>query len=177
VAVDLSAGQLAQAAAADRRSCTVVAAVQADAVALPFAAGAFDLACSAYGALPFVADAHQLHREVARLLRPGGRWVFSVPHPLRWSFPDVPGPDGLVATYPYFDRRPYVETGDGGEVTYVEHHRTLGDHVRALVGSGFQVLDVVEPEWPPAHTGVWGGWSPLRGRLLPGTAIFVAQRR
>jgi hypothetical protein len=23
---------------------------------------------------------------------------------------------------------------------------------------------------------VWGGWSPLRGRLLPGTAIFQCVR-
>src|SRR5690349_23010429 len=29
-------------------------------------------------------------REVARVLRPGGRWVFSVTHPVRWSFPDDP---------------------------------------------------------------------------------------
>ncbi len=34
-------------------------------------------------------------REVARVLRPGGRWVFSVTHPVRWAFPDDPGPAGL----------------------------------------------------------------------------------
>ncbi len=177
VATDLSAGQLAQAALADARTGTPVPAVQADAAALPFAAGSFDLVFSAYGALPFVADDAAAHREVARVLRAGGRWVFSVPHPVRWAFPDVPGPDGLVATYPYFDRSPYVETGADGRVTYVEHHRTFGDHVRALVAAGFTLLDVVEPEWPRGHDGVWGGWSPLRGRLLPGTAVFVAERR
>ena len=31
-------------------------------------------------------------REVARVLRPGGRWVFAVNHPMRWIFPDDPGP-------------------------------------------------------------------------------------
>ncbi len=180
VAVDLSGGQLAQAAAADSRTGVAVPAVQADAVALPFADGSFDLACAAYGALPFVADAGAAHREVARVLRPHGRWVFSVPHPVRWAFPDVPGPDGLVAKYPYFDRSPYVESDGDGRVTYVEHHRTLGDHVRGLVAAGFELLDVVEPSWPEGPAGdeqVWGGWSPLRGRLLPGTAVFVAQRR
>ena len=35
-------------------------------------------------------------REVARVLRPGGRWVFSVTHPMRWAFPDDPGPEGLT---------------------------------------------------------------------------------
>jgi len=58
---------------------------------------------------------------------------------VRWGFPDVPGPEGLTAATSYFDRTPYVETGDDGAVTYVEHHRTLGDQVRALTAAGFTV--------------------------------------
>ena len=77
--------------------------------ALPFADGSFDLACSAYGALPFVADPVQVLREVRRVLRPGGRLVFSVTHPIRWAFPDEPGPEGLSVAASYFDRTPYVE--------------------------------------------------------------------
>jgi hypothetical protein len=34
----------------------------------------------------------------------------------------------------------------------------------------------VEPEWPGGHDREWGQWSPLRGRLMPGTAIFVTSR-
>jgi SAM-dependent methyltransferase len=175
IAVDLSAEQLRHSAAADRRSGTAVPAVQADAVALPFGDDTFDLACSSYGALPFVASVAVVHREVARVLRPGGRWVFSVPHPVRWCFPDVPGSAGLTVTQSYFDRRPYVETSAAGQVTYAEHHRTVGDHIGAVVSAGFAVLAVVEPAWPSQLDRTWGGWSPLRGRLIPGTAIFVAQ--
>ena len=149
--------------------------VQADACALPFATGSFDVACSAYGAVPFVADVAELHSEVARVLRPGGRWVFSVTHPFRWALPDVPGRAGLKVSHSYFDRTPYAESDDDGTVTYVEHHRTLGDQVRALRSAGFHLLDVVEPEWPADNEQVWGGWSPLRGALVPGTAIYVAE--
>ncbi|HET8769211.1 MAG TPA: SAM-dependent methyltransferase, partial [Pedococcus sp.] len=31
-------------------------------------------------------------------------------------------------------------------------------------------------EWPERNTQTWGGWSPTRGRLFPGTAIFVCVR-
>jgi hypothetical protein len=36
-------------------------------------------------------------------------------------------------------------------------------------------LDVIEPEWPAELTNEWGGWSPLRGKLLPGTSIYVCE--
>ena len=60
--------------------------------------------------------------------------------------------------------------------TYVEQHRTLGDRVREIVGAGFVLRDLIEPEWPDGHDRIWGQWSPLRGRLFPGTAIFVCDK-
>jgi SAM-dependent methyltransferase len=176
VAVDLSAGQLRHARELDRRTGVATALVQADAQSLPFADASFDLACSAFGAVPFVADSAAVMREVARVLRPGGRWVFSVTHPIRWCFPDDPGRGGLVAESSYFDRRPYVEQDDAGHATYVEHHRTLGDRVAEIVAAGLVLDGIVEPEWPADHDQPWGQWSKLRGRILPGTAIFRTHR-
>ena len=96
---------------------------------------------------------------------------------MRWIFLDDPGEDGLVAVHSYFDRRPYVEDDDARRSpTYVEQHRTLGDRVRELVAAGFVLVDLVEPEWPDGHEQIWGQWSPLRGRLFPGTAIFVTRK-
>lgn len=177
VALDISHRQLQHSRRIDLgRGATPVAVVQADAAVLPFADASFDLACSAYGAVPFSADTSALMREVHRVLRPGGRWVFSVTHPIRWAFPDEPGVEGLTAASSYFDRTPYVEEDEHGRASYVEHHRTIGDRVRELVGAGFRLTDLVEPEWPAGLEQEWGGWSPLRGRLIPGTAIFVAER-
>lgn len=151
--------------------------LQCDATVLPFADASFDTVFTSYGAVPFVADSAGLMREVARVLRPGGRFVFATTHPIRWAFPDVPGEAGLTATMSYFDRTPYVERDGEGELSYAEHHRTLGDRVREVVAAGLRLEDLVEPEWPDRNEQVWGGWSPTRGARIPGTAIFVCSRR
>jgi SAM-dependent methyltransferase len=150
--------------------------VQADAHRLPFQASQFDLVVSAYGALPFSADIAAILSEAERVLLPHGRLVYSVTHPFRWAFPDDPNQSGLTINSSYFDRRPYVEVDDRGQVTYSEHHRTIGDWVDALRAAGFTLERLVEPEWPASNEQVWGGWSPLRGRVIPGTAIFIAER-
>ena len=171
IAIDLSMRQLTHAA-----RHPAVRLVQADGSAIPLADCSVDLACSAYGALPFVASSADLLRDVFRVLRPGGRFVFSVTHPIRWALPDDPGAGGLTISSSYFDRTPYVEMDADGRATYVEHHRTLGDWVRDIVGAGFDFTDLVEPQWPDTNPRVWGGWSPLRGRLIPGTAVFACDK-
>ena len=178
VATDLSAGMLATGlelndlAPPEAR----VPLAQCDGRALPFADGSFDTVFTAYGVVPFVADSDLVLAEAARVLRPGGRFVFSTTHPMRWAFPDDPGPAGLTVTMSYFDRTPYVEQDETGQTTYVEHHRTIGDRVREISAAGLVLVDLVEPEWPESHQQEWGAWSPLRGRLFPGTAIFVCRK-
>ncbi|MGH3822163.1 MAG: class I SAM-dependent methyltransferase [Pseudonocardiaceae bacterium] len=176
IGLDLSAGMLRYALDAATETGISVPLVQADATRLPFADGSFDLVCSAFGAVPFVADSAAVMREVARVLRPDGRWIFAVTHPLRWIFPDDPGEAGLTVSQSYFDRTPYVEVDHMGNPTYVEHHRTLGDRIREIVAAGLVLEDLVEPEWPPDLHRNWGQWSPLRGALFPGTAIFCCRR-
>ena len=156
-----------------RHADTSVPLVQADVQALPYRDDSFDVVFSAFGALPFVPDIDTVLVDVARVLRPGGRLVFSVNHPMRWIFPDDPGPAGLTAAIPYFERE-YVEQDEDGTVTYAEYHRTMGDWVRALNAAGLHLDDLIEPQWPDHLSETWGQWSPLRGRIFPGTAIFVA---
>jgi SAM-dependent methyltransferase len=173
--LDLSARQLQHSRRIDEESGVAVPSVRATATALPYADASFDVVFCSFGALQFIADIEVCLDEVARVLRPGGRFAFSITHPTRWSFPDDPAEGGLTATSSYWDRRPYVEVDDeSGNVAYVEHHRTLGDWVALLAARRFRIVALLEPEWPEDHDRVWGGWSRLRGRLTPGTAVFAA---
>jgi ubiquinone/menaquinone biosynthesis C-methylase UbiE len=178
VGLDLSARQLQHSRRLDDSTGVVVPSVLGTATALPFRDATFDVVFSSFGALQFISEIDVAVAEVARVLRSGGRFAFSVTHPTRWSFPDDPGEGGLTATQSYWDRTPYVEVDDAtGTVAYVEHHRTIGDWVSLLAGAGFVITDLLEPEWPEGHDRVWGGWSGLRGRFTPGSAIFGATLR
>jgi len=145
--------------------------VQADGYLLPFADQSFDITFSSYGALPFLPNAPDVLREWARVTRE--RVIFSVTHPLRWALLD--DPEDLTISRSYFDRSTYIERSEKNAVTYTEHHRTIGDWVSAIVGAGLSLEKIVEPEWPESNTETWGAWSPKRGMLIPGTAIFVAR--
>jgi SAM-dependent methyltransferase len=174
VGLDLSVRQLQHARRLDDETGLSVPVVAGTATALPFPDASYDVVFSAFGALQFVSDLDPAVGEVVRVLRPGGRFAFSISHPVRWTMPDDPTAAGLTVTGSYWDRRPYVELDDRGAVTYVEHHRTLGDWVGLLAGHGFRITRLLEPEWPEGHDRVWAGWGPERGRLFPGTAILVA---
>jgi SAM-dependent methyltransferase len=178
VATDLSAGMVLEGLEVNRRvpAASRVPFVQCDGRALPFPGGVFDTVFTAYGVVPFVGDSDVVMAEAARVLRPGGQLVFSTTHPMRWAFADDPGQGGLTVRQSYFDRTPYVEQDATGAATYVEHHRTMGDRVREISAAGLVLIDLVEPEWPEGHEETWGAWSPLRGRLFPGTAVYVCRK-
>ena len=64
-----------------------------------------------------------------------------------------------------------VKPADGGEsarllAAAIEARRHVPSVWEALSGITYQDDRPQE----------WGGWSPLRGRLIPGTAIFVCER-
>lgn len=171
VATDLARGMIDAAKEINHRTGIEVPCLVADARHLPFQAASFDQVFTAFGAIPFVKDAREVHREVFRVLKPGGQWTFATTHPIRWAFPD--DPTSLTATRSYFDRTPYAERSAGG--TYAEFHRTLADHVAELLGCGFMITGMTEPEWTPGNSHVWGGWGPQRGAYLPGTLIIQAR--
>jgi SAM-dependent methyltransferase len=102
-------------------------------------ADAFDLAVSRL-ALHYVADIGPLFSAVARALVSGGRFVFSVEHPVITSCSrgwreGTARQDWLVDNY--FDTGSRMTTWLGGEVE--KFHRTVEDYFAAMRSAGFQV--------------------------------------
>lgn len=129
----------------------------------PLRRGSFDLAV-AYMSIHDVRRYRRAIKEIARVLRPGGRFVFSAAHPWSVTRGDpklgwerrVPGstrPSDLLyyKVDHYFHRSQSVVTmlaTAGRGVPY--HHRTLGDYADALYRAGFVIRRLVEPTPDPA---------------------------
>jgi SAM-dependent methyltransferase len=64
----------------------------------------FDLAFSSYGAVGWMPDLDRWARGIARILVPGGRFVYAEFHPLIWCL----GDDLTLTGDDYFHRGPYV---------------------------------------------------------------------
>jgi ubiquinone/menaquinone biosynthesis C-methylase UbiE len=82
VGVDLSSAQLAHAARLLRRSGPTVRLVRGNAEELPFRDQCFDIVFCDWGAMTFC-DPFSTVPEAARVLRPGGRFVFATASPFR----------------------------------------------------------------------------------------------
>lgn len=110
----------------------------ADAADMPFPNGHFDLAVASLS-LMNIDDMPRVVNEVARVLRPAGRFCFSILHPINsW------GDAGDVS---YFQTVLYAEELERDSVRMIVHdtHRPLGDYFDALAQAGLLVERVVEP--------------------------------
>src|SRR5215207_7185518 len=82
--LDLSHRQLQHSLRLDEETGVRVPSVRGTATDLPFAPQTFDIVFCSFGALQFISDIEQALAEVARVLRPRGRFAFSITHPTRW---------------------------------------------------------------------------------------------
>ncbi len=156
VGVDLSDELIEAARARERAEPLGIDYHRASAAALPMLAdGSFD-AAFANMSLMDIAPAAAAVREVARLLRSGGRFVFSISHPCfdvdrRSSFVPEPGPGAptvyrKVTAYrvPHSDLYDWP-LPDGRTARTVGYHRPLSWYFRELRDAGFVVTGLGEP--------------------------------
>jgi SAM-dependent methyltransferase len=108
---------------------------------------AFDLAVSSL-ALHYVEDYAGVVRRVFAALRPGGRFLFSVEHPMCTAYPVgwVKDPQGTKTHWPVDRYRP-----EGPRATrwfvdgVVKYHRTIETYVGQLLDAGFVLAHLGEP--------------------------------
>lgn len=113
--------------------------VQADlSAALPYGSGQFDMVFSAL-ALHYIQDWTVPLEEFARVLKPGGRLVFSTHHP----FMD----HSLASGDNYFATYAFEETWDRGgrQILMRFWHRPLSAMIHAIKEAGFLIENIEEP--------------------------------
>lgn len=145
-AIDNSARQLQTAAHLQAEHGLAFRLIHGNAERVPCPDATFDFAISEYGAVLW-ADPEAWIPEAARLLRPGGRL-----HVLTNSLisylcmpedEDEPASDRLLR--PQFGTRRMVWPGDD---TSVEFHPTHGDWIALFTASGFEIVELLEPQAP-----------------------------
>ena len=140
--VDVSENMLARA-----REMTADPAIvyrRADLETLTLSEGAFDLAYSSL-TLHYLKDLAALFAQVHRALVPGGRFVFSVEHPIYTAPSD---PKWANDTWPlnrYLAEGP--RTTDWLAKGVIKQHRTVATYLNLLLELGFSMLKI--DEWGP----------------------------
>jgi 2-polyprenyl-3-methyl-5-hydroxy-6-metoxy-1,4-benzoquinol methylase len=133
--------------------------------------GEFDIVFHQHS-LVFVPDAARVIAEVARVLAPGGVYVFSTMHPVTFLFYETWTGTGWRPKQTYFSDRPVPlldPTWDFGRVkvrapTYEYAHRTA-DLVNACVQAGLSVDGLWE--WSPHRNGGPAGSDDALEQKLP----------
>ena len=103
---------------------------------LPYDDDTFDVACASL-VLHYLADWADSLTEIRRVLRPGGRLIASVNHPLAFALMEKR----------YFGIEQYEDTHtfDGREATLTMWHHTLDDISLAITRSGLRLVSLHEP--------------------------------
>lgn len=105
----------------------------------------FDLVCSTNGFFVWIADVPGVFREVARILRPGGAYVFFDIHPFQRPWKEQVSP--IEMAKPYWDTGPFVH----GEGDSYEHNWTLADLLNPLADAGLTLVEIREAPAEAAH--------------------------
>ena len=150
--------------------------VQADGEQVPFRDGSFDLVFCDHGVMGF-ADPYRTIPEVARVLRPGGVFVFNGTTPWIWvawgADDDQPATREMRADY--FDLRRTDVTDASGTTT--EFQLPYGDWIRLFRANDLIVEDLIELRPPEGADTTYGDYAPLHwARAFPGEHIWKVRK-
>jgi SAM-dependent methyltransferase len=171
VGLDLSGRQLGHARRAVRRAGAPVPLIQATAERLPLASGSFDVVFCDHGATTFTDPRHTVP-EVARVLRPGGLFVFSQDTPIHFvSWDQKKQRFGRTLRGDYFDMR-----SEPSEVSVV-FNLPYGEWIRLFRESGFVIEDLIELRPPPGARTTYEDYDDIEwARRWPAEHIWKVRK-
>ena len=174
--LDFSMAQLEHAPAHFEESGVRFPIVQANGERIPFRDGSFDLVFCDHGVMGF-ADPLLTVPEVARVLRPGGRFVFNGTTPWIW----VAWGDEGDAPASREMRRDYFDMGsmdvDDPSWRTTEFQLTYGDWIRLYRANGLVVEDLIELRPPADATTTYDDYAPLEwARAFPAEHIWKVRK-
>jgi SAM-dependent methyltransferase len=173
VALDQSRGQLRHARTLLDATASRVSLLCASAEAIPLRAASFDLVVCDHGAMSFC-DPDRSVPEAARLLRAGGRLVFShtTPWPyLAWNFEKERV--GRRLRRSYFGMRRF---DDGAGQGTVDFQLPYGEWIRCFRRHGLFVDDLVELRAPKDATTTYEDFDARWARRWPAEQIWVTRK-
>jgi SAM-dependent methyltransferase len=169
VGLDQSQSQLRHAGAGGAHAIPLVC---ASGERVPFADASFDVVFCDHGAMSFC-DPFRAVPEVARVLRPGGRFVFS--HTTPWWYLAWNSKRDRISRKlhePYFGIRVF----DSVEGT-VDFHLTHGEWIRLFRAHGFVVEDLIELQAPEDATTTYEGFDATWASKWPAEQIWRLTRQ
>jgi SAM-dependent methyltransferase len=172
--LDNSARQLEHAREAVAAAGVDVRLVHAPGEAMPFDAASFDRVFCDHGAMSF-AQPERTIPEVARVLRPGGIFVFNVEHPLHAAcWDDVADAPSRRLHRSYFALDRSEDPADGT----VNFARPISAYVALLDTNGLQIERLLEPRPPEGATTSYEAFTGVRwAGDFPAELIIRARRR
>lgn len=155
--VDIAENQLAVAQERAQFLHLKMTFVRADAADLAsLAAESFDLVFSSNGFYVWIADVPAVCRQIFRILRPNGYYIFYDVHPFQrpWDRPwDHEEKRQLTMVKPYRASGPMQDEGD----SHYEFHYTMADLLNGLAASGLRLCQLLES--PPSDSRYWQDFS------------------
>lgn len=138
--------------------------------------GSFDVILSSL-AFHYIQDFPPLVANLSRWIKPGGRLVFSVEHPVFTAYGTQDwyyDADGNILHFPvdnyyYEGRREAVFLGE----TVIKYHRTLTTYLNTLLQKGWELLQVVEPQPPEEMLELEGMKDEMRRPMM----LLVSARK
>ncbi|MFT3885336.1 MAG: class I SAM-dependent methyltransferase [Flavobacteriales bacterium] len=142
--IDLSDASIAEARKLAERCGQDVTFIEGNVLDLrPELTGMFDIVFTSYGVLGWLPELDGWARNIARYLKPGGRFVLLEFHPVVWMFDN----DFERVDYSYFNRETIIEEEEG---TYADRsapiqlpshawNHDLGELFTALLGAGLRI--------------------------------------